>query len=62
MALKKEDVIAFGDADNDGGMLALAELPYCMKNCKSAALRARYPQTKKGNNRNGVALTLQEIL
>ncbi|OPZ37195.1 MAG: Sugar phosphatase YidA [Tenericutes bacterium ADurb.BinA155] len=60
--LKKEDVIAFGDADNDGGMLALAAKAYCMKNCKSAALKARYPQTKKGNNQNGVALMLADLL
>lgn len=60
--LTKEDVIAFGDADNDGGMLALAGLPFCMKNCKSATLPSLYPSTKKGNNLNGVALTLQELL
>jgi hypothetical protein len=33
-----------------------------MKNCKSAALKARYPQTKKGNNQNGVALMLADLL
>jgi len=62
LGLQKKDVIAFGDADNDDGMLERAGIAYAMKNCKSKILQKKYPSTKKGNNLNGVAQTLRDEL
>lgn len=62
LGLQKKDVIAFGDADNDDGMLERAEVAYAMKNCKSKILQKKYRCTKKGNSLNGVAQTLRDEL
>ena len=59
---EREDIIAFGDASNDFSMLALAGMPFAMKGCKSRQLADSFPNTKKGNAQDGVALTLIDIL
>lgn len=57
----KEDVLAFGDSDNDFGMLHSAGLAFAVKDCKSLLLSQSFPSTKKGNNQDGVALMLKEL-
>ena len=59
--LAKEDIYAFGDADNDYSMLALSGHPFAMKGCKSEKLAAAFPMTKKGDAQSGVALQLLEL-
>ena len=60
--IERKDVYAFGDADNDVGMLQQAGHPFAMKGCKSRTLASLFPSTKKGNAQDGVALTLLEEL
>lgn len=62
LGFKQEDVIAFGDSDNDYEMLALAGHPFAMAESKSPLLLANFPHTKKGNDHDGVALALMELL
>jgi 5-amino-6-(5-phospho-D-ribitylamino)uracil phosphatase len=62
LGFKQEDVIAFGDSDNDYEMLALAGHPFAMAESKSPLLLANFPHTKKGNDHDGVALALKELL
>ena len=57
---KKEEIYAFGDADNDYTMLSLAGHPYVVKGCKSKILPTAFPVTKKGDAQSGVALQLLE--
>lgn len=59
--IPKEDIYAFGDADNDYSMLDLAGHPYAMKGCKSEKLASAFPVTKKGDAQSGVALQLLEL-
>ena len=58
----KEDIFAFGDADNDASMLSLAGHPFAMKGCKSRKLAESFPNTKKGSAQSGVALELLDYL
>jgi Cof subfamily protein (haloacid dehalogenase superfamily) len=58
----KEDIYAYGDSDNDYEMLQLAGHPFALKSCKSELLRSHFPQTKNGNNQDGVAVSLAEEL
>lgn len=51
----KEDMIGFGDANNDAAMLHLVGTPFSMKGCRSSILAVSFPQTKKGNSQDGVA-------
>lgn len=60
--LKPEDVYAFGDSDNDDEMLSHAGHPFAVKACKSPLLLKKYPATEKGNNQDGVALTIEKLL
>ncbi|MCH3908975.1 MAG: HAD family hydrolase [Bacilli bacterium] len=62
LGISKEDVIAFGDSDNDDEMLSLAGLPFALKDCKSPMLLQKYRKTKATNNQDGVALTLADLL
>ncbi|MCQ2742157.1 MAG: Cof-type HAD-IIB family hydrolase [Bacilli bacterium] len=61
MDVDKEDVIAFGDSDNDYGVLKVSGHPYTMKNCKSALLKESFPATEFSNNEDGVAKELAKI-
>jgi|LAHS01.1.fsa_nt_gb 5-amino-6-(5-phospho-D-ribitylamino)uracil phosphatase len=58
----KEDIYAYGDSDNDFEMLQLAGHPFALNSCKSSLLRSTFPQTKNGNNQDGVAVSLAEEL
>jgi len=62
LGITKEDVYAFGDSENDREMLLEAGHPYAVFHCKSRALSRDFPVTKKSNDHDGVALTLQELL
>lgn len=61
LGFEKEDVYAFGDSLNDLEMLLEAGHPYAVFHCKSPLLSSKFPLTKKGNDRDGVALMLQEL-
>ena len=60
--LTKEDVIAFGDSDNDIELLEVAGTPFAMKGGKSRKLLEMFPSTEKGASESGVAFELQKIL
>lgn len=60
--LGPEDVYAFGDSDNDDEMLSRAGHPFAVNACKSLLLLKKYPATEKGNNQDGVALTIEKLL
>lgn len=62
LGIPAEKVIAFGDSDNDRGMLLEAGTAFCMKDSKSALLRKSFPLTEWGSEADGVALTLEKIL
>lgn len=59
--IDKEDRIAFGDSFNDLSMLEVCGTSFAMKNAKSKTLLDRFPITKKGNDQEGVALTLIDL-
>jgi len=59
--IKKEDVYAFGDSNNDFEMLSLSGHPFAMKGSKSSRLKTSFPLTEEGNNDEGVAKTLQSL-
>jgi 5-amino-6-(5-phospho-D-ribitylamino)uracil phosphatase len=61
LGFEKDDVYAFGDSLNDLEMLLEAGHPYAVFHCKSPLLSSKFPVTKKGNDRDGVALMLQEL-
>lgn len=58
----KEDVIAFGDSNNDAEMLEEAGYPFVPCDSKSDYMKSRFPLTKKGSSNNGVANELIELL
>ncbi|MCI1245044.1 MAG: Cof-type HAD-IIB family hydrolase [Bacilli bacterium] len=58
----KESVVAFGDSDNDYEMLLLAGRPFVMEGCHSPLLLREFPHTKKGNDQDGLALALEDLL
>lgn len=60
--IDREDVIAFGDSDNDAEMLRVAGHPFAMCDGKSQAIKAAFPLTKKGSNNNGVVYELISLL
>ena len=62
LSFSKEDIIAFGDADNDYSMLLQAGKAFAMRDCKSEMLKKEFPQTKKGAAQSGVALEILELL
>jgi 5-amino-6-(5-phospho-D-ribitylamino)uracil phosphatase len=61
LGFQSEDVYAFGDSLNDLEMLEEAGHPYAVIHCKSPLLSSKFPSTKKDNDHDGVALTLQEL-
>jgi hydroxymethylpyrimidine pyrophosphatase-like HAD family hydrolase len=62
LGIGKENVIAFGDSDNDYEMLLLAGRPFVMEGCHSPLLLQAFPHTKKGNDQDGLALALEDLL
>jgi len=62
LGFRKEELIAFGDSDNDFEMLSLAGQAFAMEGGRSPLLLGAFPHTKKGNDYDGVALTLLDLL
>ncbi|MCR5348941.1 MAG: Cof-type HAD-IIB family hydrolase [Bacilli bacterium] len=58
--VKKEDVYAFGDAENDITMLSKAGHPFAMKNNRVPELLSRFPQTENPVEEDGVIVELQK--
>ncbi len=56
--IESADIYAFGDSDNDEGMLLCAGHPFAMKNAKSDRLKENFPLTEKSNAEDGVAYEL----
>ena len=61
LGIAREEVAAFGDADNDLGMLTFAGHGYAMKNA-GASLRSRIALHAPTNDKDGVAQVLEELL
>ena len=62
LSFSQENIIAFGDSNNDFEMLKKAGKPFAIIHCKSSTLLANFPSTEKDNNHDGVALTLKNLL
>jgi Cof subfamily protein (haloacid dehalogenase superfamily) len=62
LGVKKEDIISFGDSNNDLEMLQEAGTAFCMKGGKGEALPKLFPTTEKGNAQEGVAHQLVKLL
>ncbi len=62
MHISSDDVLAFGDGDNDDSMLSFAKVGYAIKGAKSKILKKKHPQTISDNDHDGVAKTLEELL
>ena len=60
--IKKENIIAFGDAENDVEMLNVAGTSIAMKNSKKELIEKVKIVTKKDNDHNGIYHTLKQIL
>ena len=60
--IKKENIIAFGDAENDVEMLNVAGTSIAMKNSKKELIEKAKIVTKKDNDHNGIYHTLKQIL
>ena len=60
--LDKNDVIAFGDGDNDFEMLSEAGVAFAMKDSPSKKLEGSFPKTAYSSKEDGVARQLQIIL
>lgn len=61
LQIPRENVIAFGDGNNDESMIAFAKYGFAIANSKSALLLSKYPKTMGGNNEDGVAKTLAKF-
>ena len=61
LGLSKNDIIAFGDADNDMTMLEEAGRAFVMKNTSSPILKSRFPITKYPVEEDGVIRQLEEL-
>jgi Cof subfamily protein (haloacid dehalogenase superfamily) len=61
LQIEKENIIAFGDSDNDLEMLLEAGQPFAMKKGKSLELQKRFPVSEDDNNHEGVLKTLQKL-
>lgn len=59
--IEKEDRVAFGDSFNDLSMLDICSTSFAMRNAKSQILLDKFNITKKGNDQEGVALTLIDL-
>lgn len=56
-----EEVLAFGDGQNDVGMLNFAGLGYCVENA-SEGVRAQVARTCPPNTRDGCAIVIERML
>ena len=62
LGIPREDVYAFGDAQNDVSMLELAGHPFAMKGGRVPDQMGRFTETKNPVEEDGVMRTLQEVL
>lgn len=60
--LSSDQLAAFGDGDNDLGMLKLAKYSYAMQNGNANVKAVANYQTKTDNNHNGVLQSLADYL
>ena len=60
--IKAENVMVFGDSENDATMLKFAGISYALASGKDAAKNAAKYITKVGNNEGGVGETIKEYL
>jgi Cof subfamily protein (haloacid dehalogenase superfamily) len=61
LGVKREEIIAFGDGQNDLGMLAWAGLGFAPANARPEVLRAA-PRTMPSNDEDGLARTLESLM
>jgi Cof subfamily protein (haloacid dehalogenase superfamily) len=61
MGLTSKETLAFGDFNNDIGMLKLAEMSFAMKNAHPNVIRVAKFRTKS-NNKFGVEVVLDELI
>ena len=61
LGVAREEIAAFGDADNDAGMLEYAGSGYVMQNGNEQLL-ARVPLHAPANTDDGVARVLEDLL
>ena len=61
LGVRREEIAAFGDADNDLGMLTYAGQGYATANSSEEVL-ARVPRHARANTDDGVARVLEELL
>lgn len=61
-AIPLDQLIIFGDNDNDVEMLNLSPHSYAMKNASDNALKAAAHRTLYDNNHGGVARTIEKLL
>jgi len=61
LTISKEEVVAFGDGQNDVGMLRFARLGYAMANAR-AEVRAQACLTAPSNREDGVARTIMNLI
>ncbi|MCD8239772.1 MAG: HAD family hydrolase [Clostridiales bacterium] len=59
--IKPEEIIAFGDTENDLSMLTAAGLSVCMKNGEESLKKLCHMTTERDNCEAGVAYTLNKI-
>ena len=62
MGFSKDDIIAFGDSDNDYEMLLEAATPFAMKGSKSQHLASSFPLSQDTAENDGLAKTLTNLL
>lgn len=62
LGFEKENMIAFGDSDNDLSMMERCGQSYAMLSCKSGFLSSKFEKTVADHNHDGVAKTLEKLL
>lgn len=60
--IKPQEVMAFGDSENDETMLKWAKNSYALANGNERAIKAAKFKTERTNNEGGVGFTILENL
>lgn len=60
--LRADEIVTFGDNENDLGMLAMTSQSYAMKNAQSPIQLQAAHITSRDNNHDGVLYTIEELL
>lgn len=61
LQIPRENILAFGDGNNDESMISFAKNGFAIANSKSSLLLSKYPKTIGGNDEDGVAKTLAKF-